>query len=74
MPFDSFRCAGPGNCQANFDAGDNRATIFVGLAAFHTLFLREHNRIAQELHNINPQWNNDRVYHVRIDINKTGYF
>lgn len=62
LPFNQQQCLGPTNCNANFDAGDNRITIFVGLAAFHTLFLREHNRIAPLLQQRNPQWTADRVF------------
>lgn len=48
------------NC---FVAGDIRANEQVGLLAMHTLFMREHNRIAGELHQINPTWNGDTLYH-----------
>lgn len=65
LPFNQQQCSGPGSCAANFDAGDNRVTIFVGLVAFHTLFLREHNRIAQQLQQRNSQWSSDRVFQVR---------
>lgn len=33
-----------------------------GLTAIHTLWMREHNRVARELQNLNPQWNNDKVF------------
>merc|ERR1719367_949496 len=46
-----------------FAAGDFRANEQPGLTAMHTLWLREHNRIANDLADINPQWNDDRVYH-----------
>jgi peroxidase len=42
--------------------GDDRSNLFIGLAAFHTMFLRLHNRIATELARMNRQWNQDRVY------------
>lgn len=63
-PFNQQTCLGAGNCPASFDAGDNRVTLFVGLSALSTIFLREHNRLAQQLQQRNPQWNGDRVFQV----------
>ncbi|EFA01243.1 peroxidasin isoform X1 [Tribolium castaneum] len=48
------------NC---FVAGDIRANEQAGLIAMHTLWMREHNRVARELKQLNPQWNSDTVYH-----------
>lgn len=47
------------NC---FTAGDIRANEQVGLLAMHTLWFREHNRIATELGEINPHWSGDTIY------------
>ena len=46
-----------------FSAGDLRVNENAGLTSMHTLFMREHNRVARELMSINPQWDVDTVYH-----------
>ena len=33
-----------------------------GLAAIHTLLVREHNRVADRLAEINPHWDDERVF------------
>ncbi|XP_044141706.1 myeloperoxidase-like [Bufo gargarizans] len=45
-----------------FLAGDSRVNEQPGMTAFHTLFLREHNRIATELHELNPSWSGEILY------------
>lgn len=49
--------------RACFVAGDIRANEQIGLAAFHTIWMREHNRVALQLKTINPSWNGDKIYH-----------
>ncbi|CAH0746151.1 unnamed protein product [Diatraea saccharalis] len=45
-----------------FVAGDIRANEQIGLAAMHTIWMREHNRIAIQLKSLNPQWDGNKVY------------
>nr|XP_055048103.1 eosinophil peroxidase [Misgurnus anguillicaudatus] len=51
-----------GNKSFCFQAGDSRVNEHLGMIALHTLFLREHNRLAEELHKINPHWSPDTLY------------
>ncbi len=43
-------------------AGDIRANENVGLTAMHTLFVREHNRLATELAASHPSWDDEMLY------------
>ncbi|XP_036925668.1 eosinophil peroxidase [Sturnira hondurensis] len=45
-----------------FLAGDSRSSETPKLAAMHTLFMREHNRLATELRRLNPRWTGDKLY------------
>lgn len=60
------------DCRRNFSeenpircflAGDLRANEQLALTATHTLFLREHNRIAGELLAFNNFWDGEVIYH-----------
>ena len=49
-----------------FTAGESRATENPALATMHTIFLREHNRIANLVSQTNPSLNNTEIYnHAR---------
>ena len=43
-------------------AGDDRASEQPSLGALHTVWMREHNRVAGELSKLNPHWDDHVVY------------
>uniref|UniRef100_A0AAV2JFA5 Thyroid peroxidase n=1 Tax=Knipowitschia caucasica TaxID=637954 RepID=A0AAV2JFA5_KNICA len=45
-----------------FLAGDSRVNEGLPLTSLHTLWLREHNRIAQELRTLNAHWSSDTLF------------
>ncbi|NWH20647.1 PERM Myeloperoxidase, partial [Grus americana] len=67
MPFDNMRkdpclIANRGAKIPCFLAGDSRANEMLELACMHTLFVREHNRLARALKRLNPHWNGEKLY------------
>lgn len=50
------------NVPKFFVAGDVRANENPFLVAMHTLFVREHNRLCEELATTNPSWNDEKLY------------
>lgn len=44
-------------------SGDFRANQIITLTAVHTLFAREHNRIAHILSEINPRWSDELLFY-----------
>lgn len=39
-----------------------RSSEMPELTSMHTLFVREHNRLATELKRLNPRWNGEKLY------------
>ncbi len=69
LPFnlDEFpNAGGPGSNL--FLAGDVRANEQVALTAMHTLFVREHNRQAEKIAEINPDYTGDQIYEKAREI------
>ncbi|XP_041081499.1 peroxidasin homolog [Polyodon spathula] len=70
-PLMPFAMSPPTVCQNNrektsipcFLSGDFRANEHLGLTAMHTVWFREHNRIAAKLLELNPKWNSNTTYH-----------
>ncbi|XP_061762621.1 eosinophil peroxidase-like isoform X8 [Nerophis ophidion] len=50
-------------------SGDERTNENIFLTSLHTLFMREHNRLARALRKLNPKWNGERIYQEARKIN-----
>jgi hypothetical protein len=53
-----------GQGQEQFLAGDVRANETVALTAVHALFVREHNRLADRIHDLYPNLNDEQIYQL----------
>ncbi|XP_037518159.1 chorion peroxidase-like [Rhipicephalus sanguineus] len=58
------RCSRPSEGKICFRTGDFRGNQNPGLMTLHSLFLKDHNRIANTLAKINPHWNDESVFQV----------
>ncbi|XP_068574237.1 thyroid peroxidase-like [Cebidichthys violaceus] len=69
-PYLPFVTTRPSACLQNlhgervecFSAGDSRINEGLPLICLHTLWLREHNRIAEELKHMNAHWSPETIY------------
>ncbi|OXA57627.1 Chorion peroxidase [Folsomia candida] len=50
------------NGEIDYKAGDDRVNEMQGLMIMHLIWLREHNRVAVELQNINPFWSDEQLF------------
>ena len=77
LPFgnNSFENANPSRQAVDslFAAGDVRANENSVLVSIHTLFVREHNRLAQELAIAHPDWTDEQLYQRARQINLAQY-
>jgi peroxidase len=55
-------CVEESNNQLCFKSGDIRTSQTMLLVGVHTLFMREHNRIADILQRLNPTWSDESVF------------
>lgn len=63
LPFNTEGIPNDGGSDPSlFIAGDLRVNEQVGLTSMHTLFVREHNRLATEIAAENPDFDGDRIY------------
>jgi peroxidase len=56
-----------------FFSGDFRVNEQLNLIVLHTLFMREHNRIATALAKLNPRWSDEKIYQEARKINVAEY-
>ena len=48
--------------KSNLMIGDRRVNEQPGLTVYHTMWMREHNRLARILKTINPHWDGETVF------------
>ena len=62
-----------------FLAGDTRVNEQPGLMTMHTIWMREHNRVAGLLASLNPNWSDERLYQearkiVAAEVQRVTFF
>ncbi|CAG5033888.1 unnamed protein product [Parnassius apollo] len=59
---DRKECVTVKDGAACFDSGDNHANQVISLTVLHTIWTREHNRVARALSRMNPIWTEERIF------------
>ncbi|XP_063241793.1 peroxidase-like [Bacillus rossius redtenbacheri] len=62
LPKNDGECVDETNTLTCFKAGDSRVNEQVELAVMHTLWMREHNRVAGELERLHPAWKDETLF------------
>ncbi|XP_069702687.1 salivary peroxidase/catechol oxidase-like isoform X3 [Periplaneta americana] len=62
LPENRGECTDDEEILACFKAGDSRVNEQVELAVMHTIWMREHNRVAGELARLNPNWGDETLF------------
>jgi len=52
----------PSDERQFYRAGDERVNENIGLTSMHTMFAREHNRLADQFATDNPTWTDDQIF------------
>ncbi|XP_066927072.1 uncharacterized protein [Clytia hemisphaerica] len=63
-------CKTHGGCSL---VGDERGDENIALHSMHTLWVREHNRVAIALKKLNPKWSEDQLYNTARKINSAVF-
>ena len=53
-------------CLYRFLSGDERVNEQTALTTMHTIWMRQHNRIEERLHYINPHWDGITILYFTL--------
>lgn len=62
QPLDNVQDCRSSDKKRCFKSGDIRVNENVGLTLMHTIWMREHNRIARQLASLNPHWADESLF------------
>jgi len=62
LPLNPAECSDDVRHRYCFSAGDLRCNEQLELTVTHTVWMREHNRIADRLQQLNPDWTDEQLY------------